>query len=195
MIINALKHKRATMPNMFWTLGYTEAFMRPMRLAKREITDQSEIRSIVENAQVLHIGAIDAEGMFIVPMNYGYVWDDGADTPTFYLHSAREGRKAEAFCAGGATGVKVALELEEDRGNISGSYACAYSRSFRSIMGEGLVFPVEDAAERVRALEILMAHTAPEAPAPSFAPEAVERVAIFRIDVIHLTAKERAPKE
>ena len=168
--------------------------MRPMRLINRQVTDAATIHDIVASCQVIRIGTADAEGVFIVPMNYGYSWDEDAELPTFYLHSAREGRKAEAFCAGGAAGAKVAFEMDEDRGNITGSYSCAWSRSYRSIMGEGLIRLVEDEAERVHALELLMAHAAPGAPAPTFSSEAMARVAIFRLDATHLTAKERAPK-
>ena len=167
--------------------------MRPMRLNKRQVTDSNAIKSIIESAQVLHVGAQDSEGMFIVPMNYGYEWSheaNGTERLSFYLHSARKGRKAEAFRAG----VRVAIELEEDRGNITGSYACAYSRSYRSIMGSGIVRAVEDRSEKEHALRLIMAHAAPNVPSPAFTPEAVARAAIFRIDVDEMSAKERAPK-
>ena len=48
--------------------------MRPMRLIKRQVTDADAIKDIVDSAQVLHIGAMDGDGMFIVPVNYGYRW-------------------------------------------------------------------------------------------------------------------------
>lgn len=171
--------------------------MRPMRLIKRQVTDTNTIRGIIDSAQVLHVGVQDDEGMFIVPMNYGYEWileSNGMERLSLYLHSAPGGRKAEAFRAGGATGVRVAIELEEDRGNITGSYACAYSRSYRSIMGSGIVRAVEDRSEKERALRLIMAHAAPNEPSPAFTPEAVARMAIFRIDVDEMSAKERAPK-
>lgn len=129
--------------------------MRPMRLIKRRVTDVDAIKDIVDSAQVLHIGAMDGDGMFVVPVNYGYRWHkerDGAEGLSFYLHSAREGRKAEAFFAGGKGGVRVAIELEEDRGNITGTFACAYSRSYRSIMGSGIVFAVDDPSEKEQPL-------------------------------------------
>lgn len=172
--------------------------MRPMRLIKRQITDADAIKDIVDSAQVLHIGAVDSDGMFIVPVNYGYRWHkepDGTESLSLYLHSAREGRKAEAFFAGDGGGVRVAIELEEDRGNITGAFACAYSRSYRSIMGSGTVFSVEDPAEKEHALRLIMAHAAPDMPSPVFMPDALARVAIFRIDVDTLSAKERAPKQ
>lgn len=167
--------------------------MRHMRLAKREITDKARIREIVETCQVLRIGVVDDEGMFIVPVNYGYIWDEDAALPRFYIHSAREGRKADAFRSQGDAGTPVALELDQDRGTIVGSYSCAYSRSYASIMAAGRVREVADEDERQHALKLIMAHAAPEAPT-SFTPEGVARVAIFRIDVDHLTAKERQMK-
>lgn len=168
--------------------------MHPMRLAKRQITDPEALRRVVEEAQVLRIGATDEEGMFIVPVNYGYRWEEGEGGQvalSFYLHSAREGRKARAFRAGGAAGTPVAIELDVDGGNITGPYACAFSRAYRSIMGTGRVLEVGDEAERMRGLELLMEHAAPGAPA-AFAREAIARVAIFRIDVEAFTGKERA---
>ncbi len=171
--------------------------MRPMRLAKREVQDVAAIHEIVDAVQIVHVGAIDSEGMFIVPMNYGYEWHqspEGSERLSLYLHSAPEGRKAEAFSAGGNAGAEVAIELEKDRGNITGTYSCAFSRSYRSIMGNGLVFPVTDEDEKLHGLQLLMRHAAPNETAPRFSPDALKRVAVFRVDVAHLTAKERATK-
>ena len=167
--------------------------MRPMRLAKREVTDRARIHAIIDACQVLRIGARDADGMFIVPVNFGCTWEDDEPLPRFYLHSAREGRKAEAFSAGGSAGAQVAFELDCDRGTIAGDYSCAYSRAYVSIMGSGLVHEVTDEDERERALALLMGHAAPGAPA-SFTPEGMARVAVFRLDAIELSAKERGPK-
>ena len=173
--------------------------MSDMRLARREITDENELRELVERCQVLHVGSMDNEGMFIVPVNYGIVWhgldkaDDGLPIVSFYIHSAREGRKAECWSANGATGTSVAVELDRDEGNITGSYACAYSRAYASIMGSGRVAEVTDEDERARDLALLMEHAAPGAPT-EFTPDVMARVAIFRIDVTHLTGKKREPK-
>lgn len=171
-----------------------------MRLAKREIVDEDELRALVEECQVLRVGAVDDEGMFIVPVNFGVVWhgrdaaaSDGMPVASFYIHSAREGRKADCWNAGSAEGVPVAIELDRDNGNITGSYACAYSRAYASVMGAGRVFAVENEDERARGLALLMEHAAPGA-AADFAPAAMSRVTIFRIDVTQLTGKKREPK-
>ena len=49
--------------------------MREMRLHKREIRDPEIIREILEECGVVRLGTRDEEGMFIVPVNYGYEFD------------------------------------------------------------------------------------------------------------------------
>ena len=169
--------------------------MRQMRLAKREVKDIEALRAIVEACDVMHIGAADEEGMFIVPVNFGYEWEDcpGASDArprlTLYIHSAAKGRKAEAF----SRGCDVACEMDCDGGTIEGDYSFADSRAYRSIMGTGRIRPVEDAAEKLRALSLIMEHAAPGTPC-EFAETAVDRVVVFRVDVREFTGKERHPK-
>ncbi len=46
--------------------------MRPMRLFKREVKDIREIETILKTCDTVRIGAADEDGIFVVPMNYGY---------------------------------------------------------------------------------------------------------------------------
>lgn len=55
--------------------------MGEMRLKKREIKDKMILREILEGCDVLRIGAVDQEGMFIVPVNFGYDFDTGKEPP------------------------------------------------------------------------------------------------------------------
>ena len=83
--------------------------MRQMRRINRQITDREKLRQIIEDCKVVRIGAMDAEGLFVLPVNYGY--DLEGDRLTLYIHSAKEGRKAELFLEG----AEVAFEM--DRGH------------------------------------------------------------------------------
>lgn len=165
--------------------------MRGMRRANREVTDEAGKRAIVEACKVVHVGTQDEEGMFVVPLNFGFEWiaeDSVPATPhlVLWLHSAREGRKADAFRAN----PQVAIEMDADCHVISGDYSCTYSLAYQSIMGTGRIALVEDAAEKRHGLSLVMEHMAPGAPV-EFADAAVERVAVWRIDVEHFTAKQR----
>lgn len=162
---------------------------RAMRRANREVTDPADLAGIIGRAHVLHVGFSDAEGLAVVPMNYGFEWAEGRGLPTFWLHSAGEGRKADAW----ASSPEVALELDVEGGVITGDYSCAYSYAYESIMAWGRIRPVTDAAEKLRGLTQVMAHMAPGVPV-TFSDEAVARVAVWRIDVERILGKRREAK-
>lgn len=170
--------------------------MAQMRLAKREVTEAAELRSIVDACRTVRIGTTDSEGMFIVPMSFGYDWElDEAGAPrlTLWLHSAGEGRKAAAFSANGSAGVGVAIEMDCEDGVITGDYACSYSFAYRSIMGGGRIYPVTNGEDKVYGLTRIMEHLAPGAP-QAFGPGVLDRTALWRVDVTALTGKQRRPQ-
>lgn len=170
--------------------------MAQMRLAKRAVTDAEELLGIVEACRTVRIGAVDDEGLFIVPMSFGFDWEtDGAATPhlTLWLHSAGEGRKAAAFSANGDAGIEVAFEMDCEDGVITGDYACSYSFAYRSIMGTGRIRPVTSGEDKVYGLTRIMEHMAPGSP-QAFGPGVLDRTAVWRIDVASFTGKRRQPK-
>lgn len=171
------------------TVTATPKAPRAMRRANREVTDPADLAGIIGRAHVLHVGFSDAEGLAVVPMNYGFEWAEGQGLPTFWLHSAGEGRKADAW----ASSPEVALELDVEGGVITGDYSCAYSYAYESVMAWGRIRPITDAAEKLRGLTRVMAHMAPDAPV-SFSDEAVARVAVWRIDVERISGKRREAK-
>ena len=94
--------------------------MREMRLAKREITDPEVLKEIVEECDTVRLGLTDAEGMFIVPVNYGYEFTEknGKAELQLYFHGAAEGRKADAL----KSQSPVAVEMDCRHGIITGDY-------------------------------------------------------------------------
>ena len=66
-----------------------------MRKREREITDLEEIRSILDQCKILHLGLSDEGQPYVVPLNYGYLLE--GNTLTFYLHGATEGYKYEVI--------------------------------------------------------------------------------------------------
>ena len=160
---------------------------RPMRRQKREVTSPEELRRILEKCQILRIGAMDEEGMFIVPVNYGFEWEDEL---LIYFHSAKEGRKADAF----RKNPQVAFELDCGYEVITGDYACNYSAAYESIMGNGTVTFLETPEEKKQALTLLMNHAAPGAKLV-FRPEMLEAAAVYCLRVSSFTGKRRERKQ
>ncbi len=164
---------------------------RPMRLHRREVTDTAQLATIIDRADVVRLGQVDDEGVFIVPMSFGYETGGTPEAPawTFWLHCAGEGRKVDAWRAN----PQVALELDAAADIISGTYACAYSQAYESVMASGVISQVDDVAEKTHGLERVMAHMAPGA-SVTFSPEAIDRVSVWKVEVTRLTGKCRESK-
>jgi nitroimidazol reductase NimA-like FMN-containing flavoprotein (pyridoxamine 5'-phosphate oxidase superfamily) len=154
-----------------------------MTKRERQITDLCEIRRILDTAKVLHLGlAVDNEP-YVVPMNYGYIWEN--DKPVIYLHSAVRGKKLDML----AQNPKVFFELECDRMPFDGEKPCQYGMVYSSVMGRGQACIVEDVEEKKQAMSILMkTQTGKDF---SFEDRLVSMVAVIRIDVSEYTAKHR----
>lgn len=51
---------------------------RPMRRADREVTDPAQIAAIIDGCEIVEMAYVDAEGLTIVPLNFGYEYSVGA---------------------------------------------------------------------------------------------------------------------
>ena len=71
--------------------------MREMRRSDRMITDREEIVDVLDSCKVFRMAVHDEEGMYIVPLNFGYTYEDGC--PEALLPFCR--RWQEGGCAGG----------------------------------------------------------------------------------------------
>lgn len=163
--------------------------MAEMRRYKREVRDPQQIRQFLEECQVLRIGAMDQEGMFIVPVNFGYEYCEEEGKLRFFIHSAKDGRKVRAFRDHG----QVAVELDHADGLIRGEYTCEYSMAFRSLMGTGSIHLLHD-QKKIRGLKLLMSHVAPESML-SFSDRMLEAVCVYVIEVEEFRMKKREPRQ
>ena len=157
--------------------------MQGMTKRELQITDEGQIRAILDNARVLHLGLCVDNEPYVVPMNYGYRLEDGK--LVFYLHSAVLGKKLDMIRAN----PRVFVELDCDRKPFEGEKPCQYGLSYSSVMGRGKARIIEDVEEKMQAMTMLM-KTQTEKDF-SFNEQLVSIVAVIRIDVEEFTAKHR----
>ena len=157
--------------------------MNGMTRREQQITDINEIIDILEKSKVVHVGMIDGDEPYVVPMNYGYKFEDGK--LTLYLHGAKRGRKIDVLMAN----PKVFFEMCCDVTPFEGDVACRYGTTYASIMGRGLASVIEDVEEKKQALTLLMkAQTGKDF---TFEDKLTTVVSIIRIDTLEFTAKKR----
>ena len=148
-----------------------------------QITDINEIKTILDKSKIVHLGLVDGDEAYVVPMNYGYVMED--ERLTLYLHGATKGRKIDLMKAN----PKVFFEMECDLQPFEGKTACHYGIAYASVMGRGTAEIVEDTEEKKKGLSVLM-KTQTEKDF-TFNGKMAAVVAVIRIDVTEYTAKRR----
>ena len=157
--------------------------MKGMTKRELQITDEKQIRAILDTAKVLHLGLCADKEPYVVPMNYGYTWEEGK--LVFYLHSAVRGKKLDMI----RSNPRVFVELDCDRTPFAGEKPCQYGLAYSSLMGRGTARIIDDASEKMQAMTMLMkTQTGKDF---SFNEKLVSIVAVIRIDVDEFTAKHR----
>ena len=157
--------------------------MQGMTKRERQVTDDNQIRHILDTAKVLHLGLAVDDEPYVVPMNYGYTMEEGK--LVLYMHSALRGKKLDMMRAN----PKVFFEMDCDLAPFEGEKPCQYGLVYSSVMGRGTARIVEDVEEKIEAMKLLMkTQTGKNF---EFNDRLVSIVAVIRIDVEEYTAKHR----
>jgi nitroimidazol reductase NimA-like FMN-containing flavoprotein (pyridoxamine 5'-phosphate oxidase superfamily) len=170
-----------------------------MRRREKEIQNQKLIEQLLRNAPVCRIGlapdaAVEAENRrhadspaaehphpgypYVVPVHF--VHAEGL----IYIHSARKGRKIEMA----RENPRVCVEIDEFLELKTADKACDFATRFRSLIAFGRVRIVEEAAQKRRALQLLMEKYAGRS--FDFPEREIEQVAIIEIRILDITGKE-----
>ncbi|MBO6000469.1 MAG: pyridoxamine 5'-phosphate oxidase family protein [Spirochaetales bacterium] len=155
-----------------------------MRRSDREVTDINSILEIVGRAKILHLGLFDKGFPYIVPMHFGYEFNDGRFV--FFLHSAKEGHKLDLI----KDNPNVCIEMECDVNLISGGEVpCKYGSEYASVIGRGHAELVGDEEEKIKGLKLLMKNQTGR----SFEIDSkmAESVEVIKVVISDLSAKAR----
>lgn len=162
---------------------------RMMRRADREVTDPEAVGAIIARCDIVDIAYADAEGLTVVPLNFGYDYDAEAGRLTLWMHSAPRGRKIDAIRAAGNR-LGVAFAMRADCEVTEGRTACNWGEAFTSVVGTGVASIVDDLDEARHGLQTLMDHQA-HMPHVAFTDAQVRAVTVWKIETEYITAKAR----
>ena len=150
---------------------------------EREVTDINEIKEILDKSIIVHVGMIDGDEPYVVPMNYGYTLEDGE--LCIYLHGATVGRKLDII----KTNPKVFFEMECDVTPFEGKVACQYGTTYASVMGLGTAEVLTDVNEKIDGLtKFMKTQTGKDF---TFDEKMVSIVSVIKITAKYFTAKKR----
>ena len=152
-----------------------------------EVKDRDEIIEILDKWKIVHVGMVDEEGPYVVPLNYGYTMEAGEDGDqlTLYMHGSLKGRKIDIM----SKKPKVFFEMCCDVMPFDGKVACQFGTAYASIMGRGTVEILEDVEDKKAGLSLFMkSQTGQDF---VFNDKMVSAVNVMKITVDEFTAKRR----
>ena len=132
--------------------------------AEREIRDREIIKAILNMCNVINIGFFDTEYPYVLPVNYGYEYNEDL---VFYTHHAVEGYKNKLI----EKNPKVCVLAHKFIDHVKFSTHKS-PHDYRSVMafGEIMVIPQSD-DEYKKAWEVLTACNKREVPSSVFNPD------------------------
>ncbi|WP_308521231.1 pyridoxamine 5'-phosphate oxidase family protein [uncultured Veillonella sp.] len=160
-----------------------------MRRQDRMVANIDEIKEILNSTRIIHLGMMDGDYPYVVPLHFGYEIVD--DILYIYVHGYHEGKKFNLI----KVNPHVFIEIDgNDEALVSGGdIPCKYSSVYSSVMGRGEATYLERVDEKAHGLQVLMKHqTGREFP---FTDAMVNSVGVVQIKVVDYTAKRRRQLE
>ncbi len=153
-----------------------------MRRSDREIVDRDELRKIITECKVCRLAMQDECGLYIVPLNFGFSYEEGL--LTLFFHSATEGRKLSAP----TRNAMVAFEMDCGHALIADQEICGYGYRYKSIIGVGRAELIEEPDTKKQALLLIAKHQCET----DFAvgDMRLDNVTVFKVAVTSFAGKE-----
>lgn len=160
-----------------------------MRRQDRMVTDIDEIKDILNSTRIIHLGMVDGDYPYVVPLHFGY--EILEDILYIYVHGHHEGKKFDLIQAN----PHVFIEIDgRDEALVSGGdIPCKYSSVYSSVMGRGEAVFLKTTDEKSHGLQVLMKHQTSREFA--FTEVMVNSVGVVQIKVVDYTAKRRRQLE
>lgn len=153
-----------------------------MRRKEQEVGEPGALEEILRSCLVCRVAMRDEDGIYIVPVNFGY--ERRGNAFWLYFHGAQQGKKADLLCKGG---VPVGFELDCGHGLIEAELPCKHGFHYASIVGKGVADLLTDPEEKEHALNCIMVRQTGRRFA--FDQTKLDGVAVFQIAVRQMTGK------
>ena len=156
-----------------------------MRRKDKEITDINDKIAIIEKCKVCRLGLSENNIPYVVPLNYGYTYENGI--LTLYFHGANEGKKIEIIKENN----NACFEIDCDTNLIEAENPCDYGYEFRCIIGFGKIFFMESNDEKTKGLNLLMKHQTGKNTEYDFTENELNNVCVYKMVIDEFTGKQK----
>lgn len=154
-----------------------------MRRNDRELTEISEIESIIANSVVCRIAFANDNKPYIVTMNFGYI---SGENPCLFFHCAPEGKKLEMIRQNN----HVCFEMDCDHKIYKGEKGCDWGMNYSSVVGYGNIVIVDNEKEKIAGLTHIMDKYGGSG-VYSFDEKVLLRTTVLRLEITEISGKRK----
>jgi len=147
-------------------------------MPRRKITDINEIEGIIGKAGVCHLGLVDGDEPYVVPVSFGY--ERGA----LYFHGNLTGRKVELIKKNN----RVCFEMEVDVEVKKADKACDWGIKYLSVIGVGRAYILKHDEQKSHALNLITERYTGSA--LSFPKSELDKTLVVKVDIESITGKQ-----
>ena len=149
--------------------------------SKKLIQDPQQIEAILAKAKFIRLALSDPEtsSPYLVPLSFGY------KDNVIYLHGSPKGKKIDIIRKNN----KVCFEADIETEVLTADDPCKYNVRYRSVIGHGQAYFVEDYYQKVEGLSVLSEHYGKKGPF-EFEEWKVNRLCVIKIEIEKMTGKE-----
>lgn len=159
---------------------------RPMRRKDRLVTEEEDIRRILDACGILHLGLYDEGRIYVVPVNYSYTYEDGK--LSLFFHGATAGLKKELIEKDSRAG------FEMDTGEKVIPHAtnpALYTNAYMSIIGSGRISIITGNEEKKEILTSFMKQISGKD--WTITDSMLKGCEVYRLDADEFQAKKNCP--
>ena len=127
-----------------------------MRKKDREIINKEDFIRILDRCDSCRIGFCYENIPYIVPMNYGYTYEN--NQLILYFHSGLTGKKLDMITLNN----NVCFQMDCSHELVHSGIPCRYTMKFESIIGQGKIYILTEEEEKIKALQHVMKKYAPD---------------------------------
>jgi len=148
-----------------------------MRRQDKEIQNESEIKAIIKKAGVCRLGMINGNKPYIVPLCFGY------HDNVLYFHSSLKGKKLDIL----QKNPNVCFEFDLITELVESDNPCNWGMKYQSVIGFGKVVFIASLAEKLKALNIIMAQYSKRQ--FQFPENKLKVTSVFKVEIESMTGK------
>ena len=156
-----------------------------MRRKDKEMTDIQEKMDVIGKCKVCRIGLSDNDIPYVIPLNYGYSFEN--EVLTLFFHSALEGRKMEIIKRNN----RACFEMDCDTKPVEADSPCKFGYEFRSVIGFGTITVLDSPDEKAYGLNLIMKHQTGKDTVYDFTEKQLEKVCVYQLVVETFTGKRK----